>query len=145
MEPQFERYIDWYLARQVSGPTSLSSTTFREIVSEYIQTRDGRQRLAQSMLNPSRIRIQSHHQNGLRVRPLRRHILEIENFLAILPDGERFTIPVEELRNILVELIALLDVASNRPRSESLPSDPEVEGYEGPRPTRFERIFMDEE
>lgn len=145
MEPQFERYIDWYLGLQVSGPTSLSSRTFREIVSEHIQTRVGRQRLVQSLLNPSRLRIQSHHRSGLRVQPLRRHILEIENFIAILPDNERFTAPVQELRTILVELIELLDVDFNRPRAESVPSDPEVEEYEGPRPTRFERLFMDED
>jgi hypothetical protein len=81
----------------------------------------------------------------LRVQPLRRHILEIENFIAILPDNERFTAPVQELRTILVELIELLDVDFNRPRAESVPSDPEVEEYEGPRPTRFERLFMDED
>lgn len=112
-------YINWVLAQ--GGPSHITVDQKREIYSAYLFNRDGRNKFAQSMIQPVQVRYKYYREIlDTREQPfdwtwnrvlkgLQEAIVEYENFISIYPDGERFIPAVCEVRAGLVRLIALLE------------------------------------
>jgi len=106
-------YIDFLMAQ--SGPSHTSREVKRSILNEYLFSREGRGRYVIAVAKPARVRYE-HYREILETRSqffdwtwnkflknLEGFTIEHENFFSILPDDERFTPAVCELR----ELVAL--------------------------------------
>lgn len=95
----------------------------RGVYNAYLFSREGRYKFAESMISPIRTRSEYYRKIlDTRSHPLdwtwtgvlegiKGAIIEYENFLNILPDDERFTHPVCEMRKSLGFLYSMYDEA----------------------------------
>ena len=104
-------YIDFMVAQ--SGPSHVSREVKRRILNEYLFSREGRGRYVIAVAKPARVRYE-HYRGILETRSqffdwtwnkylknLEGFTIEHENFFSILPDDERFTPAVCDLRDVV--------------------------------------------
>jgi hypothetical protein len=140
MEPHFQRYLDWYATRDVKdkskGPPEVTQKLLVSL-EKLIVSQEGRLKIATSLLRPAQQKTERLKSSPTQ-KDIKRFILELECFIGILPDEERFTPPVMSLRKILFDLCGIL---TNRFGVVGAISNE----YVGPRPTRFERLLGTDE
>lgn len=126
-----QRFLDWSL--RILHETNSRTLA---IIEEHANTREGRERIALSYVEPVRQRMQAIlNAPNLSLRRLpQRLCLNIEMLINLFPEEERFNPPLMTLREVLIELYSSLS-----PNYEWVPDPEEPTPYEGPRPTRFER------
>ena len=139
MEPHFQRYLDWYSLRDVKdkskGPPEITQKLITTLET-LIVSPEGRIKIALSLLKPAQKKLDRLRETSTQ-RDIKRFILELESFIGVLPDEERFSPAVMSLRKILFDLCNIL--------TRRYGVKPTPENYEGPRPTRFERLLTDDE
>lgn len=141
MEPQFRRYLDWYSRRDLSPDKEVPEGT-RKLISrleQLITSAPGRLEILNAMLLQAEKKLERFKgrlsQTG--IDNTKRFVLELEYFIEILPDEERFTPGSMALRDILFELCGIL---KQHPSFKPL-----TRKYEGTRPTRFERLLEEDD
>jgi hypothetical protein len=134
-----QKFLDWSL-KQLHETNTRTLT----IIEEAAETREGRQRIALSYLNPARQRLQfilhGHPPSIIRDghwREARRLCSTLEELINLFPEEERFNTALMSLREVLIELYS-----SMSPNYEHVSDPVESETYDGPRPTRFEREWI---
>jgi hypothetical protein len=148
-----KKFIDWYLSQHFQP-----NTTHMELIAQNSVTVEGRNRLAQSYVQPARQRVLHlvHHRSS--VRAIQSQASMIENFFQCFPEGERFIQPLMSLRDTLIELYSLMshnyEYVADEARGygeitpeqiQQVAAEQEEAGYTGPRPTRFEHLDLFDE
>ena len=94
-----------------------------ELLERYADTVEGRFRIAQSYVVPAERMMQmAIHAEPGSTQEARRVCLQLENFIELFPEGERFMGPLMSIRESLIELYAYLS-----PRYERDHSVPQVQ------------------
>jgi hypothetical protein len=121
---QAQKFIDWSM-EHLHG-------TYSRAFAEQAETPEGRVRIALSYIEPTRERLQRALEDE---REARRICLVIEGLINLFPISERFIPPLITLRIILITLYGFL--------SSELEYIEEPD-YNGPRPTRFDRLLKED-
>jgi hypothetical protein len=136
MELNLRRYLDWYATRDVKdkskGPP-VSTQKLLTSLEQLIISKEGRLKIALAMVQASQKRLEKIRGGISSQREVRRFIIELEKFIGILPDEESFSPVIMAMRKHLFELCDILTGRYGVKASQ--------EEYEGPRPTRFERLL----
>jgi hypothetical protein len=120
--PTIQRLRDWCILEGQG-----SSDIVLGILETYAVTPEGRQRIAESYINPARQRAQMMIANGATMRDTTRQAALIESLIQCFPEQERFCPPLMYLRQVLLDLYRYMS-----PNYEPVPyQDPE---YEDPTP-----------
>jgi hypothetical protein len=132
VEPNFQRYLDWYRLRDVRDQVPGSTLKLISRLEELIISTGGRLQIAKALLVPAKKKLERLREVPSQ-KDLKKLIIELENFIEILPDDERFNPAVMSIRKILFDLCSILTSRYGVVGS--------TDTYEGPRPTRFERLI----
>ena len=141
MEPHFQRYLEWYATRDIKDKSSGPPESTRKLLTsleQLIISKEGRIKIALAMVQASQNKLEKIKRFWSSSRDIRRFVIELENFINLLPDEERFSPVIMAMRK---QLFDLCDFLNSRHGVEA-----SSEEYDGPRPTRFERLLeIDEE
>jgi hypothetical protein len=139
------KFLEWC---QLEGHGSNENAM--RLIETYSRTPEGRQQIAQAYITPAQQRLHRALRGHSEARQL---ALTIETLINSFPAVERFSPPLITLREVLIDLYGFLS-----PNYEPVPENDgeityeriqqvaqEAEAYTGPRPTRFEHIFEEDE
>ena len=116
-----ESRIKWYIEFMVAlhEESLVTKDLKRDILSEYLYTPEGRLQIAQSLVQPAKLRYGYYKKildtksekfdwswNRL-INGVKGLTIEYENFFSILPEGERFSDPVCVLREVVGKFFTL--------------------------------------
>ena len=132
---QAQRFMDWARA---STPTMADYAI--ELLERYADRVEGRFRIAQSYVIPAERMMQmAIHAEPGSTQEAQRVCLQLENFIGLFPEGERFIErfiePLMSLRECLIELYAYISPRYTWDHKAPRPEEP----YTGPRVSRYER------
>jgi hypothetical protein len=134
MEPHLQRYLDWYATRDLKDKVpSETSKKLMDRLQQLIDSKEGRIKIALAMVQASQKRIEKIRVGRSSQREVKRFVTELENFIGVLTEEERFSPAIMAMRKQLFELC---DILTGRYGVQA-----NQEEYEGPRPTRFERLL----
>lgn len=130
-----DEYIEYAVQRHERSSNSglnsgsLASNTVRELLTAYAATPEGRQKLAQSLIQPTRLQL-TNAENCLLLKSnmpgtittqagtlehLRDQVTFISNFVSAVPQEETATKPFSQLRSLIGALHIFQDIVAQAP------------------------------
>jgi hypothetical protein len=132
---QAHRFMQWYVNQTLVDPNRpMLGQHSIGTLEAHSDTQEGREWIARSYLMPVLVQLDIlRNEPESRLLDIEDLIFTIEDLIQVFPASERFTPPIMELRKAISELCVL----------HTAPAPEQPQPYDGPRPSRLERINND--